>query len=165
MSIFAINALLGRPLLESGLFALAIAVGLTPQLLPAIVTISLSTGARRLAKAQVVVKRLVAIEDLGNIEVLCTDKTGTLTEGRIRFHAALDLAGARSEEVFRLGLLCNEAIVEGGRVVAGNPLDQALWEAAVWSPRERPRRCWPGAPTRRPPPPPSSTSCSPKVPG
>jgi P-type Mg2+ transporter len=131
VSIFVINAALGRSLLESGLFALAIAVGLTPQLLPAIVTISLSTGARRLARAQVVVKRLVAIEDLGNIQVLCTDKTGTLTEGRIRFDAALDLAGAPSAEVLRLGLLCNEAIVENGRVVAGNPLDQALWEAAL----------------------------------
>ncbi len=131
VSIFVINAVLGRSLLEAGLFALAIAVGLTPQLLPAIVTISLSTGARRLARAQVVVKRLVAIEDLGNIQVLCTDKTGTLTHGRIRFEAALDVAGAPSSEVLRLGLLCNEAVVEGGRVVAGNPLDQALWEAAL----------------------------------
>jgi Mg2+-importing ATPase len=133
VAIFTINAALGRSLLESGLFALAIAVGLTPQLLPAIVTISLSTGARRLAKAKVVVKRLVAIEDLGNIEVLCTDKTGTLTEGRIRFDAALDTAGNPSPEVFRLGLACNEAVVEDGRVVAGNPLDEALWEAALGS--------------------------------
>jgi hypothetical protein len=131
VSIFVINAVLGRSLLESGLFALAIAVGLTPQLLPAIVTISLSTGARRLTHAQVVVKRLVAIEDLGNIQVLCTDKTGTLTEGRIRFDAALDVGGAASGEVLRLGLLCNEAVISDGRVVAGNPLDRALWEAAL----------------------------------
>jgi Mg2+-importing ATPase len=131
VAIFTINAVLGRSLLESGLFALAIAVGLTPQLLPAIVTISLSTGARRLAQAQVVVKRLVAIEDLGNIEVLCTDKTGTLTEGRIRFGAALDTTGNPSPAVFRLGLACNEAVVEDGGVVAGNPLDEALWEAAL----------------------------------
>jgi hypothetical protein len=68
VSIFLINALLGRSLLEAALFALAIAVGLTPQLLPAIVTISLSTGARRLARNKVIVKRLVAIEDLGNIQ-------------------------------------------------------------------------------------------------
>ena len=73
--------MLGRSLLGSVLFALAIAVGLTPQLLPAIVTISLSTGAKRLAERKVVVKRLVSIEDLGNIVVLFTDKTGTLTEG------------------------------------------------------------------------------------
>jgi Mg2+-importing ATPase len=133
VSIFLINAVLRRPLLESALFALAIAVGLTPQLLPAIVTVSLSTGARRLARARVVVKRLVAIEDLGNIEVLCTDKTGTLTQGRIRFEAALDAAGAPAAQVLRLGLACNEAVVEGGRVVGGNQLDQALWEAALGS--------------------------------
>src|SRR6266508_1261583 len=118
VSIFATNALLRRPLLDAALFALAIAVGLTPQLLPAIVTVSLSTGARRLAKKKVVVKRVVSIEALGNIEVLFTDKAGTLTEGRIRFHAGLDVAGAPSAEVFRLGLLCNEAVVEGARVVA-----------------------------------------------
>ena len=92
-SILVINVVLGRSLLESVLFALAIAVGLTPQLLPAIVTISLSTGAKRLAERAVVVKRLVSIEDLGNIVVLFTDKTGTLTEGRITFAAALDAAG------------------------------------------------------------------------
>ena len=92
-SIFVLNAALGRSLLESLLFSLAIAVGMTPQLLPAIVTVSLATGARRLVKQSVVVKRLVAIEDLGNVEVLFTDKTGTLTEGRISFEQALDAAG------------------------------------------------------------------------
>jgi P-type Mg2+ transporter len=129
VSIFVINAVLQRPLLESALFALAIAVGLTPQLLPAIVTISLATGARRLARKSVIVKRLVSIEDLGNIEVLFTDKTGTLTEGEITFAAALDLAGNPSSEALLFGLLCNSATVEGGVTVAGNPLDRALWEA------------------------------------
>src|SRR6266542_6584505 len=129
VSIFAINAVLRRPLLEAALFALAIAVGLTPQLLPAIVTVSLSTGARRLAKKKVVVKRLVSIEDLGNIEVLFTDKTGTLTEGTITFSSALDAAGRPSDAVLRAGLLCNDATFSDGRVVGGNQLDQALWEA------------------------------------
>ncbi len=92
-SILVLNILIGRSVLDSVLFALAIAVGLTPQLLPAIVTISLSTGARRLAERSVIVKRLVAIEDLGNIEVFFTDKTGTLTEGQITFSAALDAGG------------------------------------------------------------------------
>jgi P-type Mg2+ transporter len=81
-SILVINVVLGRSSLGSVLFALAIAVGLTPQLLPAIVTISLSTGAKRLAQRKV---GLVSIEDLGNIVVLFTDKTGTLTEGQITF--------------------------------------------------------------------------------
>jgi Mg2+-importing ATPase len=128
-SILVINIALGRSLLESVLFALAIAVGLTPQLLPAIVTVSLSTGARRLAERSVIVKRLVAIEDLGNIEVLFTDKTGTLTEGRIAFAGALDARGQPSPDVLRAGLLCNDAVLADGRVVGGNPLDRALWEA------------------------------------
>ncbi|MGZ6496730.1 MAG: magnesium-translocating P-type ATPase [Actinomycetota bacterium] len=129
ISIFAINALLRRPLLEAALFALAIAVGLTPQLLPAIVTVSLSTGARRLAKKKVVVKRLVSIEDLGNIEVLFTDKTGTLTEGQTIFKGGIDAAGSPSEQLVLFGLLCNSVVVQDGAPVGGNPLDRALWES------------------------------------
>jgi P-type Mg2+ transporter len=128
VSIFVINALLQRAVLESALFALAIAVGLTPQLLPAIVTVSLSTGARRLAKRDVVVKRLVSIEDLGNIQVLFTDKTGTLTEGRTVFTGGIDSNGSLSEEVLLFGLLCNAVVVQDGVPVGGNPLDRALWE-------------------------------------
>ena len=128
-TILAVNLLLGHPVIESILFALSIAVGLTPQLLPAIVTVSLSTGARHLAQRRVVVKRLVAIEDLGDIDVFFTDKTGTLTEGRITFSAALDPAGRSSDELLRDGLLCNEAVVTDGQVVGGNQLDRALWQA------------------------------------
>jgi Mg2+-importing ATPase len=128
-SIFAINLLLGRSFLGSMLFALAIAVGLTPQLLPAIVTVSLATGARRLAQRSVVIKRLVAIEDLGNVDVLFTDKTGTLTEGQITFASALDLGGRSDSKLLTLGLVCNEAVLEDGAVVGGNELDQALWQA------------------------------------
>jgi P-type Mg2+ transporter len=127
-SILVVNVALGRSLLGSILFALAIAVGLTPQLLPAIVTVSLSSGAKRLAEHSVIVKRLVAIEDLGNIDVLFTDKTGTLTEGRITFAAALDAAGKATLEILRLGLLCNDAVLRDGQVVSGPQLDQALWE-------------------------------------
>ena len=130
LTILGLNLALGRSLLDSTLFALAIAVGLTPQLLPAIVTVSLSTGARRLAEESVIVKRLVAIEDLGNIEVFFTDKTGTLTEGRIAFAAALGPDGSPDPSVLELGLLCNDAVLEHGRAVSGNALDVALWQAA-----------------------------------
>jgi len=129
VTILVLNIALGRSVLGSVLFALAIAVGLTPQLLPAIVTVSLATGAKRLAERSVIVKRLVAIEDLGNIEVFFTDKTGTLTEGRIRFAAALDGDGNEAAEVLRAGLLCNDATISDGRVIGANPLDRALWEA------------------------------------
>jgi len=122
-SIFVINAALGRSLLQSALFALAIAVGLTPQLLPAIVTVSLATGARRLARRQVIVKRLVCIEDLGNVQVLFTDKTGTLTEGHISFTQPLDWQGKPDDHVRALGLACSDK--------AGNELDRALYAAPI----------------------------------
>jgi Mg2+-importing ATPase len=122
-SIFAINVLLGRSVLQSALFALAIAVGLTPQLLPAIVTVSLATGARRLARRRVIVKRLVCIEDLGNVQVLFTDKTGTLTAGHIAFTQSLDCDGKPDERVHRLGLACSDK--------TGNELDRALWSAVA----------------------------------
>jgi len=128
--IFIANSLLGRPILESALFSLAIAVGLTPQLLPAIVTVSLASGARNLARKRVVVKRLISIEDLGNIEILFTDKTGTLTEGRITFRESIGPDGEPNEPVLKLGLLCtaNLRFDAGG---SGNPLDDALLEAGV----------------------------------
>src|SRR5207253_423330 len=132
-AIFILNSVLGRSILESALFSLAIAVGLTPQLLPAIVTVSLASGARQLARKRVVVKRLISIEDLGNVEVLFTDKTGTLTEGRISFKAAIDPAGAPNDEVLRLGLLC--AAGESTDLAAsGNALDAALLEAHALPP-------------------------------
>ncbi len=98
ISIFVINVAFSRPLIEALLFSLAIAIGITPQLLPAIVSVSLSAGSRELARRRVLVKRLVVIEDLGNIEVLFTDKTGTLTEGSITFDDALDPGGSRATE-------------------------------------------------------------------
>ena len=122
------NLLLHKPVIDSVLFSLAIAVGITPQLLPAVVSTSLATGARQLAKAKVLVKRLVCIEDLGDIDILITDKTGTLTEGRIRLVDTIDPAGAHSESVRRLGLLATDVDPESGDVSA-NPLDAALWDS------------------------------------
>jgi len=128
--IFIANWLLGRSVLESALFSLAIAVGLTPQLLPAIVTVSLASGARNLARKKVIVKRLISIEDLGNIEILFTDKTGTLTEGRITFQEALAPDGKPDDEVLKLGLLCTaSALFDLG--ASGNLLDAALLEVGA----------------------------------
>ena len=129
VSIFVINVAFSRPLLEALLFSLAIAIGITPQLLPAIVSVSLSTGSRELARRRVLVKRLVTIEDLGNIEVLFTDKTGTLTEGAITFDQALDATGRPADTPLLLGLVCNEASMTATGPVGGNALDAALWSA------------------------------------
>jgi P-type Mg2+ transporter len=127
--IFVANAALGKPFLDALLFSLAIAVGLTPQLLPAIVTVSLSTGARRLAAKSVLVKRLVSIEDLGNADALFTDKTGTLTEGEIRLREAVDPVGTSTPALVRLGLLCSELHFEHGDTPLANTLDLAIWRS------------------------------------
>ena len=129
VSIFIINIVLARPLIEALLFSLAIAIGITPQLLPAIVSVSLAAGSRHLAKNRVLVKRLVTIEDLGNIELLFTDKTGTLTEGTITFDRSLDADGGDSAQPFLLGLLCNESSMNADGPVGGNALDQAMYLA------------------------------------
>lgn len=119
--VFVVNIVLHRPLIDSLLFSLALAVGLTPQLLPAIVAVSLARGAKRMATEKVIVKRLDAIEDFGAMTVLCTDKTGTITEGAIRLQDALDLDGLASEEVLRLGRI-NATLQRG----FPNPLDLAI---------------------------------------
>ena len=122
------NLVMRKPVIDSVLFSLAIAVGITPQLLPAVVSASLATGSRQLAKAKVLVKRLVCIEDLGDIDILITDKTGTLTEGRISLVDAVSPDGAHTDSVLRLGLLATDVDPESGGVSA-NALDAALWES------------------------------------
>ncbi len=127
-AVFAGSILLHRSVAESLLFSLAISVSLTPQMLPVIVSVSLSLGAYRMAKLGALVKRLISIEDIGNIQVLFTDKTGTLTSGHLTFEGALDANGCSSEETRFYGLLCNSAGAGGDPNVAVNALDLTLWE-------------------------------------
>ncbi|SES45515.1 Mg2+-importing ATPase [Pedococcus cremeus] len=123
------NVVLQRPLVESLLFALAIAVGITPQLLPAVVSTSLAIGSRDLARRKVLVKRLVCIEDLGDMDILVTDKTGTLTEGHISLTAALDPAGHDAADVLALGRLAGDAPVDD--TPFDDPLEQAMWVSPI----------------------------------
>ena len=129
-SIFAINVALQRPIIDALLFSLAIAVGITPQLLPAVVSTSLAAGSRRMSRRKVLVKRLVCIEDLGDVDMLFTDKTGTLTEGRISYTRSVPAGSSSGEEVLRWGLLCTEStltVSDHVTVAGGNALDTALW--------------------------------------
>jgi Mg2+-importing ATPase len=119
--VLTVNQLLGRPMVESLLFAVALAVGLSPELLPAIISVTLAAGARAMARRGVIVRRLDAIENLGSIDILCTDKTGTLTEGVIVLHDAADASGRSSTKVRQLAFL-NAAFETG----IDNPLDAAL---------------------------------------
>lgn len=118
---FAANMALHRPVLDSLLFTLALAVGLTPQLLPAIVSVTLAQGARHMAAERVIVRRLVSIEDLGGMQILCTDKTGTITEGVVSIRAVEDWNGAASERAHLFA--CINAQLESG---FSNPIDDAL---------------------------------------
>ena len=127
IAIFVLNALVGRRIIDSLLFSLAVAVGLVPELMPAIVTISLSHAAREMAKKKVIVKRQVSIEDFGNMDVLCTDKTGTLTSGKIALKSHLTFGD--DAQLLEYSLLCNSAVV--GEKVTGNPMDSAIWEYAI----------------------------------
>jgi Mg2+-importing ATPase len=119
--VFAINVILGKPAIDSLLFALALAVGIAPELLPAIISVNLSKGAKAMAKRGVIVRRLNAIENLGSMDILCTDKTGTLTEGVVRLDGALDIHGRPLEDVLRYAYL-NAAFQTG----LANPLDEAI---------------------------------------
>ena len=122
--VLLINLLFHRPLLESFLFAVALAVGLTPELLPMIVSVTLSHGALRMARKQVIVKRLSAIDDLGSMDVLCSDKTGTLTEAHIKLVREVDLGGQGSDTVMRMAQI-NAACETGLK----SPLDEAILAA------------------------------------
>jgi Mg2+-importing ATPase len=124
--IFAVNLLEHKAVIDSVLFSLALAVGLTPQLLPTIVSISLAQGARVIAKRRVIVRRLDAIEDFGSMSIFCSDKTGTMTAGEVVLDAALDVSGKPSRSVSRLGYI--DAFFQIG---LKNPIDDAICVGAV----------------------------------
>lgn len=119
--IFGVNAFLKRQLLDSFLFALALGVGFTPQLLPAIITVNLSHGARFLARKKVIAKRLSAIENFGSMDILCCDKTGTLTKGEVEVDSYADADGNKSEKTILYASL--NASLQAGYT---NPLDFAI---------------------------------------
>jgi len=131
--VLLINTLYQRPLLESFLFAVALAVGLTPELLPMIVSVTLARGAVRMARGRVIVKRLAAVQDLGAMDVLCTDKTGTLTEAQLRVERVFDAEGREALHVLELAWL-NSHFETGLK----SPLDDAILarpgiDASAWS--------------------------------
>ncbi|MCA9910917.1 MAG: HAD-IC family P-type ATPase, partial [Anaerolineae bacterium] len=119
--ILTLNVYFNKPVLDSLLFSVALAVGLTPQLLPAIININLSKGSQRMAKEGVIVRRLNAIENFGSMDILCTDKTGTLTKGVVQLDGALDVSGNPSDMVFQAAGL-NAHFQSGLK----NPLDEAI---------------------------------------
>jgi Mg2+-importing ATPase len=126
LGIFAANVAYQRPVADSLLFALALAVGMAPELLPAIISITLARGAQRMARAGVIVRRLAAIENFGSMDVLATDKTGTLTAGVVRLDDALDADGHPSARVRALAWL-NARLQTG----LANPLDEAIVAAGA----------------------------------
>jgi Mg2+-importing ATPase len=133
IAVLTVNVLHGRPLLQSLMFAVALAVGLTPELLPMITTVTLSRGAVRMARRKVIVKRLSAIHDLGAMTVLCTDKTGTLTSAEIVLAGSFDPSGAPAPHVADLAAVCAQLAGDrgamDGALVAAAPQAAAGWVA------------------------------------
>lgn len=131
--VLVVNISFHRPVLESLMFALALAVGLTPELLPMIVTVTLARSALELSKRKVIVKRLTAIHDLGAMNVLCTDKTGTLTEATIKLMRAIDGRGAESQAVYANAYI-NSQFETGMKssldqaILSSHPFDMAGWK-------------------------------------
>ncbi len=119
--VLLVNIVLHRPVLESFIFSVALAVGMTPEMMPMIITITLAQGARRMMKRRVLVKQLSAIEDFGSIDILCSDKTGTLTEGEIVLDRHVDIEGHDDDNVLRLVYL--NSYFEAG---IKSPLDAAI---------------------------------------
>ncbi len=119
--ILAVNIYFGRPLMDSLLFGLALAVGMAPELLPAIMTIAMSSGAKRMAQQKVIVRKLSSIQNLGEINLFCSDKTGTLTEGVLEVSSVVNIEGKEDEKVRQLAFL--NASFESG---FANPMDEAL---------------------------------------
>jgi P-type Mg2+ transporter len=119
--IFAINVYFSRPVLDSFMFSLALAVGLTPQLLPAIISINLATGARKMAREKVIVKQLSSIENFGSMNVLCSDKTGTITEGKVKVHSTVGIDGKPDDKVMLYAYL--NSSMESGFT---SPIDDAI---------------------------------------
>jgi Mg2+-importing ATPase len=122
--VFSTHMFRGRPPVETLLFAVALAVGLSPELLPVILSVNLARGAQLMARQGVLVRRLNAIENLGSMNILCTDKTGTLTEGVVQLEGAYDGSGKPSNDVLDLG--ARNAALETG---LANPLDDAILKA------------------------------------
>jgi Mg2+-importing ATPase len=116
-----VNIIFHRPVLESFLFSVALAVGMTPEMMPMIITVTLAQGAKRMTKKKVLVKQLAAIGDFGSIDILCTDKTGTLTEGEIVLDRHVDFKGKDNENVLQL-IYLNSHFEAGIK----SPLDDAI---------------------------------------
>lgn len=139
--IFIVNVATGKDVLSSFLFAVALAVGLVPEAMPIIITITLSNGALALSKHGVIAKRLSSIEDLGNIDVLCTDKTGTLTENMMVVHDVLNIEGKSDHSIMDYAGICVSGV---GRInpyhnkehIISNPIDHAIisWVKSPTSP-------------------------------
>ena len=134
--VFVVNTAMGRGWFDSLLFAVALAVGITPEVLPVIITMALASGALRMAREKVVVKRLMSVEDLGNVDVLCCDKTGTLSRGEFSLQHYVGVHGTPDSLVLLYGALAGAA-GPGPPSCARNPTDQAVWSSPACAELQR----------------------------
>lgn len=125
--ILIVNIVLGRGVITSFLFAITVALGITPEILPVIVTISISAAAAKLAHKHIVVRRMTAIEDMGNIDVLCCDKTGTITAGKLNLVKTVEVDGEENKQILKYALICNAFNPATQNQLFENPIDETIW--------------------------------------
>ncbi len=123
-----VNVYFGRSILESLIIGILLALGITPETMPVIVSISLSYAASRLSKKKVLIKKLSAFEDLGNMDILCSDKTGTLTSAKLVVHNFVDTSFKRDSDILRYSLICNASNPSTNGLILQNSIDETIWE-------------------------------------
>ncbi|MCA9378986.1 magnesium-translocating P-type ATPase [Candidatus Dojkabacteria bacterium] len=126
--ILIVNIVLGRGVVTSFLFAITVALGITPEVLPVIITIAVSAAAMKLSRKHLIVRRMTAIEDLGNVDVLCCDKTGTITEGKLNLIKGIEIDGDDNKQILKYALICNAYNPETKGQLFENPIDETIWK-------------------------------------
>lgn len=129
--VLTINLSLGRGIFESIVLGISLALGITPETMPLIISIALSKAAYNLSKENVLIKRISAFEDFGNVDTICSDKTGTITKGELEVDKAIDINGKSSDDVLKYAAICNASNPSTNNAILENTIDTNIWKYAT----------------------------------
>jgi Mg2+-importing ATPase len=129
--VFSTNVLMGRNITQSFLLGVTVALGITPEVMPIIISISISAASLKLSKFGVLIRRLSSLEDLGNVDIICTDKTGTITNGLLKLNKFVDLNGKEDIQILQMASICNANHPSAHDVLFPNPIDNEIWQNSI----------------------------------